>query len=104
MKVVLVEQIFKKKCLPTGVTLFSTPSAVPSGDSLSKMLESMGSPLTRIVIESGEEEEGESSRGNPIIESGGEVEGESSSGAVEELPSESPKSLICAVCLLERGT
>ena len=71
------------------------------------MLESMGSPLTRIVIESGEEE-GESSRGNPIMESGGEVEGESSSGgllAVEELPSESPMSLICAVCLLmERGT
>ena len=67
------------------------------------MLESMGSPLTRIVIESGEEE-GDSSRGNPIIESGGEVEGESSLLAVEELPSESPKSLICAVCLLERGT
>ena len=71
------------------------------------MLESMGSPLTRIVIESGEEE-GESSRGNPIMESGGEVEGESSSSggllAVEELPSESPISLICAVCLLERGT
>ena len=71
------------------------------------MLESMGSPLTRIVIESGEEE-GESSRGNPIIESGGEVEGESSSGGLlvmeEELPSDSPNSLICAVCLLEGGT
>ena len=74
---------------------------------MSKMLESMGSPPTRIVIESGEEEEeeeGVSSRGYPSDEGG-----ESSSGgfklAVEELlPSESPMSLICAVSLLERGT
>ena len=68
------------------------------------MLESMGSPPTRIVIESGEEEEGVSSRGYPSDEGG-----ESSSGgfklAVEELlSSESPMSLICAVSLLERGT
>ena len=72
---------------------------------MSKMLESMGSAPTRIVIESGEEgEEGVSSRGYPSDEGG-----ESSSGgfklAVEELlPSESPMSLICAVSLLERGT
>ena len=84
------------------MTLFSTPD-VASGDNLSKMLESMGSPPTRIVIESGEEE-GVSSRGYPSDEGG-----ESSSGgfklAVEELlPSESPMSLICAVSLLERGT
>ena len=84
------------------MTLFSTPD-VASGDNLSKMLESMGSPPTRIVIESGEEEEGVSSRGYPSDEGG-----ESSSRgllAVEELlPSESPMSLICAVSLLERGT
>ena len=85
------------------MTLFSTPD-VASGDNLSKMLESMGSAPTRIVIESGEEgEEGVSSRGYPSDEGG-----ESSSGgllAVEELlPSESPKSLICAVSLFERGT
>ena len=82
------------------MTLFSTPD-LASGDNLSKMLESMGSPPTRIVIESGEEE-GVSSRGYPSDEGG-----ESSSGGllvVEEiLPSESPWSLICAVRLLERG-
>ena len=73
---------------------------------MSKMLESMGSAPTRIVIESREEEEeeGVSSRGYPSDEGG-----ESSSGgfklAVEELlPSESPMSLISAVSLLERGT
>ena len=59
---------------------------VAPGDNLSKMLESMigswsWSAPTRIVIESGEEEE-ESSGG--MLDEG------------EELPSESPESLICA--------
>ena len=59
---------------------------VAPGDNLSKMLESMigswsWSAPTRIVIESGEE--GEESSGG-MLEEG------------EELPSESPESLICA--------
>ena len=54
---------------------------VAPGDNLSKMLESTGSwsAPTRIVIESGEEE----SSGGMLDEG-------------EELPSESPESLICA--------
>ena len=86
------------------MTLFFTPAAVVSGgDNLLKMLESIWSPPTRIVIESGEEEGG-SSMGY-LGESWGEEEESSSGMEVEELlSSESPKSLICAVSLLERGT
>ena len=86
------------------MTLFFTPAAVASGgDNLLKMLESIWSPPTRIVIESGEEEGG-SSMGY-LGESWGEEEESSSGEEVEEvLSSESPKSLICAVSLLERGT
>ena len=89
--------------LPTGVTLFSSP-ALASGDNFSKMLESMGSPPTRIVIESGEEEEGVSSRGGYPSESGEESSSWGLLAVEEELPSESPESLICAVSLLDRGT
>ena len=75
--------------LHTGVTLFS--SLLVQGESLSRTLESIGSPSTRIVIESGEEDEQE--------------EGSSSSeGAFELLEqlliSESPESLICAATKL----
>ena len=69
------------------------------------MLESIGSPPTRIVIESGEEEEEEeSSRGGYPSESGEESSSWGLLAVEEELPSESPESLICAVSLLERGT
>ena len=81
------------------MTRFSSP-ALPSGDNFSKMLESMGSPPTRIVIESGE---GVSSREYPS-ESGEESSSWGLLAVEEELPSESPESLICAVSLLERGT
>ena len=91
--------------LPTGVTLFSSP-ALASGDNFSKMLESIGSPPTRIVIESGEEDEEVvvSSRGGYSSKSGEESSSWGLLAEEEELPSESPESLICAVSLLERGT
>ena len=73
--------------LHTGVTLFS--SLLVQGESLSRTLESIGSPSTRIVIESGEE---------------GEEGSSSSEGAFELLEqlliSESPESLICAATKL----
>ena len=74
--------------LHTGVTLFS--SLLVQGESLSRTLESIGSPSTKIVIESGEEEQEEGSS--------------SSEGAFELLEqlliSESPESLICAATKL----
>ena len=101
----VVENCASSNFLPTGVTLFSSP-ALASGDNFSKMLESMGSPPTRIVIESGEEEDEVvvSSRGGYPSESGEESSSWGLLAVEEELPSESPESLICAVTLLERGT
>ena len=71
--------------LHTGVTLFS--SLLVQGESLSRTLESIGSPSTRIVIESGEEEGSSSSEGAfELLE--------------QLLISESPESLICAATKL----
>ena len=69
----------------TGVTLLS--SLLVQGESLSRTLESIGSPSTKIVIESGEE--GGSSSSEGVLE------------LLEQLLiSESPESLICAATKL----